>query len=377
MFRKCVHFMAAITLVATLTAAAAQGAVLKDPTTGTPTIKSINVISFAPEGVLLIGDGRGSQVFAVATGDTAKGKGLGKPIDGIRGVLAQTIGVPVKDFEIVDLAVNPISGKAYFAVQRKDQKRNLILTVDGAGEIDEFALEEVTFARIPLVTGSKAIISTITDVAWADDRIIAAGRSNESFASKIFSVSAPLQHDEASAGYSAETYHVSHRRWETKAPMSVVMPLKEGDKTYVVGAFSCTPVVKYPLDSLKPDAAVKGSSMIELGSGNRPLDMFSYKKDGKLFVLSNTFRFHHERKPFGPSPYWTVRFEQSLLEGDEKVNEEAQRRLGGGYKPVTDRIQMIEAYHGVAQMARLDETRALVLRTTEGDDFNLEPLPLP
>jgi hypothetical protein len=377
MFRKCAHFMAAITLVATLTAAVAQGAVLKDPTTGTPAIKSINVISFAPEGVLLIGDGRGSQVFAVSTGDTTKSKGLGKPIDGIRGVLAETIGAPVKDFEIVDLAVNPISGKAYFAVQRKDQKRNLILTVDGAGEIDEFALENVTYARVPLVTGSKAIISAITDVAWAEDRIIAAGRSNESFASKIFSVYAPLRHDSESAGYSAETYHVSHRRWETKAPMSVVMPLKEGDKTYVVGAFSCTPVVKYPLDSLKPDAVVKGSSMIELGSGNRPLGMFSYEKDGKLFVLSNTFRFHHERKPFGPSPYWTVRFEQSLLEGDDKVNEEAQRRLGGEYKPATDRIQMIEAYHGVAQMARLDETRALVLRTTEGDDFNLEPLPLP
>ena len=159
--------------------------------------------------------------------------------------------------------------------------------------------------------------------------------------------------------------------------MSVVMPLKEGDKTYIVGAFSCTPVVKYPLDSLKPDAVVKGTSVIELGSGNKPLDMFSYEKDGKLYVLSNTFRFHHSRKPFGPSPYWTVRFEQSLLSQNAKVNEEAVQRLGGGYKPITDQIQLIEAYHGVVQMDRLDETRALVMKTTEGGDFNLEPLPLP
>lgn len=368
-----------LAVVAALTArpGTTDAAVLENPVTGTPEIRTINVLSFAPEGVLLIGDGRGSQVIAVSTGDTTKSSGLSKPIEGIGAALAQSIGVPLKDFEIVDMTVNPASSKAYFAVLRKDRKQYLVLTVDGSGEIDEFALEDVTYARIPLTTGSKAIISTITDVAWADDRIVAAGRSNESFASKVFSVYAPLKHDTASSGYSAETYHVSHRRWETKAPMSVVMPLKEGDQTYIVGAFSCTPVVKYPLDSLKPDAVVKGSSVIELGSGNRPLDMFSYEKDGKAYVLSNTFRFHHSRKPFGPSPYWTVRFEQSLLEGDENVNEKAQRRLGGGYKPITDRIRMIESYHGVAQMDRLDENRALVLRVTEGGDFNLEPLPLP
>jgi len=377
MFCRFMHSILAAVMITTLTAAAAHAAVLEDPAQGTPEIKSINVISFAPEGVLLIGDGRGSQVIAVATGDTKKGQGLVKPIDGIAAALAETIGAKLKDIEIIDLAVNPASGKAYFAVMRKDQKRNLVLTVDGAGEIDEFALEDVTYARIPLETGSKAIISNITDVAWADDRIVAAGRSNESFSSKIFSVYAPLKHDATSAGYSAETYHVSHRRWETKAPMSVVMPLKEGDKTYIVGAFSCTPVVKYPLDSLKPDAVVKGTSVIELGSGNKPLDMFSYEKDGKLYVLSNTFRFHHSRKPFGPSPYWTVRFEQSLLSQNAKVNEEAVQRLGGGYKPITDQIQLIEAYHGVVQMDRLDETRALVMKTTEGGDFNLEPLPLP
>ena len=27
---------------------------------------------------------------------------------------------------------------------------------------------------------------------------------------------------------SAETYHVAHGRWETKAPMSVLIPFKEG-----------------------------------------------------------------------------------------------------------------------------------------------------
>ena len=140
------------------------------------------------------------------------------------------------------------------------------------------------------------------------------------------------------------------------------MPFTEGGKTYVVGAFACTPVVKYPLDALSPDAKVKGTSVIELGSGNRPLDMFTYTKDGKEYVLANTLRFHHEKRPFGPSPYWTVRFERSLLGEEENVNEKALLRLNRRLQPATPRIVMVDGFHGVVQMDRLGETEALVLK---------------
>jgi len=63
-----------------------------------------------------------------------------------------------------------------------------------------------------------------------------------------------------------------------------------------------TPLVRYPLEDLAPGAKVKGQSIIELGSGNQPLNMFTYEKDGKSYVLMNTFRFHHKVRPFGPSP---------------------------------------------------------------------------
>lgn len=116
--------------------------------------------------------------------------------------------------------------------------------------------------------------------------------------------------------------------------------------------------------------------MIELGSGNRPIDMFVYEKGGKSYVLSNTFRFHHERKPFGPSPYWTVKFEQELLSEGDAVNENAILRLKGSGKPATDKIEMVEAFHGVMQMDKLDETHALVLRQVE-EGVRLEVLPLP
>ncbi|MCH8829883.1 MAG: hypothetical protein IID45_09930, partial [Planctomycetes bacterium] len=42
-------------------------------------------------------------------------------------------------------------------------------------------------------------------------------------------------------------------------------------------------------------------------AGNRPLDMFTYEKDGKRWVVTNTLRFH--KNLFGPSKYWGVRLD--------------------------------------------------------------------
>ncbi|MEK6238944.1 MAG: hypothetical protein N2C14_29875, partial [Planctomycetales bacterium] len=257
--------------------------VLKKTTRGNPGIRSINVISFAPGGVLFIGDGTTSRIVAVRTGDASPQGGLTKKINAFDKELAGRLGAGPDDVEFLDMAVNPASGKAYFAVRKQDDKSHLILTVDRDGKIGEFSLDSVEYAAVGLSAG-KVKISVITDVAWADGKVLAACRGNETFASKIFSIDAPLSHEATGNIYSAETYHVSHRRWETKAPMSVLIPFKEGDKTYVVGAFSCTPVVKYPLDAVSPGAKIKGTSVIELGSGNRPIDMIVYEKAGKPYV---------------------------------------------------------------------------------------------
>jgi hypothetical protein len=369
----------AIVLVSTFMIAANgtlfAGKVIEKAESGSLDLKSINVISFAPEGVLLVGDGRGGQILAVETGDIKGIAGKFKTLVNIDQELAARVGAPPKGIEIIDMAVNPASGMAYIATRKQDDKSSIIFTVAPSGKIGLLDLDKARYVRIKLAT-EKGSVSLITDVAWAGTQIVAAARSNETFSSKIFSIPAPLSKQTAGQVFSAETYHVSHGRWETKAPMSALIPIKEKDVSYIVGAFSCTPVVKYRIDSIKPGATVKGSSMIELGSGNRPLDMFAYEKDGKPFVLANTFRFHHARKPFGPSPYWTVKFEQGLLAGSEAVNDKAVRRLKGAYQPATDRIEMVEAYHGVMQMDRLGLTHSLAVRDT-GKGLELVALPLP
>ena len=351
----------------------AESRLIEKSVEGNPALKSINTISFAPGGILLIGDGASARIVAIDTSHVEQHPFSGE-IRGFEKQIADRIGSKPDGIEILDIAVNPETRSVFVAVRKQDDRSHLIVIVDDSKRLHEFELDKVRYASTRL-TAADAKITQITDVAWADGHIVAAGRSNETFASKIFSIRTPLKHDADTGSFSAETYHVSHRRWETKAPMSVVIPFKENDQTFVVGAFSCTPVVKYPIDSLKPGAKVKGESVLELGSGNRPIDMFLYEKDGKPQVLANTFRFHHERRPFGPSPYWTVRFEQEILTESEDVNENALRRLKG-QTPATEQVEMVEDYHGVMQMDKLDDLHAVVLRQTK-PGVDLETLPLP
>lgn len=344
---------------------------------GDPGVKSIEVLGFAPGGVLFIGDGRGAQIVAVVTGDTKSGPAISAKIEKIDEKIAGRIGAGAKDIEILSVAINPASGKAYFAVRKQTDKTSLIVTLDGDGKISDLPLTNVEYARVPLPQGEKGPVTRITDVAWAGKKLLASAQASEEFGSKIFVADGPLQHEGKGQLYSAETYHVAHGKWETKAPMSVVIPLKEDGKTYVVGAFSCTPIVKYPIDEIKSESTVKGTSMIELGNGNQPRDMFVYEKDGKSCILANTVRVFPRNK-IGPGSYWTVKFEQGLLIGSDKdnTNEKALRRLGRDNKPATDKIQVVESFAGVMQMDKLDAKRALTIRQTE-KGLDLEPLALP
>src|SRR5205823_5843375 len=100
-------------------------------------------ISFGPDGLLLIGDGPGAQVVAVQTGDL-KPVQWGK-LDGsdIKAQIGGLLGTDAKGIEIIKLAVNPASQRAYLAVRKLSGKQYVLLTVDGQGKIQEFPLDNV------------------------------------------------------------------------------------------------------------------------------------------------------------------------------------------------------------------------------------------
>src|SRR5262249_7020813 len=133
---------------------------------------------------------------------------------------------------------------------------------------------------------------------------------------------------------------------------------------------------------LKPDAKVEGITVIELGTGNEPQDMFVYEKGGKSYILMCHNRKFGGKNPVGPSPYWTAKVDQSILREGTLINEKAIWRIKKGAKasePTKESapyVSVATEYHGVMQMDRLDRERALVLQA--GDKgLNLKVLALP
>ena len=73
-----------------------------------------------------------------------------------------------------------------------------------------------------------------------------------------------------------------------------------------------------------------------------------------------------------------MRVDADLLREKEKVNQKALWRTKGmTVEPATDRAIVVPSYHGVLCMDRLDADRALVVRTDDKGNFDLQALPLP
>jgi len=362
------------TAVQTNFAAETSKPILADVQTGTVTIKRIGRMSFAPNGVLLIADIGSGAVIAIETGDAGPVSKLKSRVNDVDKKIATALGVSTTDLSIADMAVNPESGMIYVSAIRKTDNTSAIITFDANGKLTIMDLTDTRFVRVPLPVGEGSQIRAISGVEYTDGRVLAAGQSNEEFSSKIFSLPLPLTHGKSGDAFSTETYHVAHGRWETRAPIQSFIPYSEGGEEYVVGSFACTPIAKFKVTDIAKDSKIKGTSVVELGSGNRPIDMFTYEKDGKQWLITNTDRFHHEKRPLGPSQYWGVRIDMSYL-ASSKINADAARRdVSKQTGPAG--IEVVEALFYVRHVAKLNNREMVVLRDNKGAmDLEVKELP--
>jgi hypothetical protein len=82
-----------------------------------------------------------------------------------------------------------------------------------------------------------------------------------------------------------ESYHGAHGKYETEAPIRTFVTYPLQGKTHLLAAYLCTPLVTFEATGLKDKQHVKGRTVGEFGSGNYPLDMIVYKKEGKEKLL--------------------------------------------------------------------------------------------
>ncbi|HEX9651567.1 MAG TPA: hypothetical protein VGA21_13470 [Cyclobacteriaceae bacterium] len=262
--------------------------------TGTPEIKSMSSLTFGPEGILFIGDTRNAAVFAVETGDTSPGEAPQRiNISNFDRLVAESLGTDVKNIDIQDMAVNPISKKLYFSVHTNDGSA-VLLKLEGE-KLAAVKLSDIRYSTTGLHNapgegevddrGRSKRIWSISDLNYFNDQVMITGISNQEFGSSFRSIPFPFQDSQSMS--SLEIYHGNHGRYETNSPVRTFIPTEIKGEKYIVASYTCTPLVLFPLNELKPGKHVKGRTVGEFGYGNAPLDMIIMPKDGKNYLVMN------------------------------------------------------------------------------------------
>jgi hypothetical protein len=111
------------------------------------------------------------------------------------------------------------------------------------------------------------------------------------------------------------------------------------------------------MSALTSTQKVVGTTIAELGAGNRPLDMIVYRKDGREFLLmSNTNR-------------GVMKIPTAMFGSAAAITSRVGGTAGIGY-------ETISTMTGVLQMDLLDAQRTVVI-AREGTTLNLQAVALP
>ncbi len=346
-----------------------------------PAPSSIGPLTFSPDGTLFVADTIGAAVYAIDLGTLSQSASAGaKNVPALDQRIAGLLGTDVREMVITDLAIHPRSRNAFVSVMRGQGKAAVpvLVRVDGAGGIAVVSLQGLKFTRAALPNPPAAAdfqspfqmdivqagneyvhknprVQTITDMAFVDGRLYLAGLSNEEFNSTLRSIAYPFA--KVDQGANVEIYHGNHGQVETRSPVYTFVPFKINNEAHLIAGYLCTPLVKFPLSSLKPGAKVRGTTIAELGNRNRPLDMVLYTKGGKDFLLmSNNSR------------------------GVMKIPADTFASAA----PITSKIEVggvpyetIKGMKGIEQLDLLDPQHSIVLARADTGALNLEIVPLP
>jgi hypothetical protein len=319
-----------------------------------------------------VGDTKGDAVFAIATGDTK-----GRPsqarynIPGLDGQVAGLVGGGSKQVKINDLAVNPLSGNIYLSVT--GPKGPSIVKIAESGKLSQVSLEGLAFAKATLpnpppdkVTerrGRKrnARDELITDLAYIDGRVLVSGRTASSAPSSVWALQFPFE--KSDDGTNIEIYHGAHGRTENAAIVRTFVPFTINGEPNLLAGFTCTPLVKFPVPSLKPGKKTTGTTVAELGNRNTPLDMVVYEKGGKDYLLLTNDR----------------RGVMKVSTEDIERQEGITKRIPGG-GTAGQKMVKVEGFDDVIvrQMDKLNAKNAVVVvQSKDGGPLNLKTIEFP
>ncbi len=354
--------LAAVTLAGNALAARIPGL-----SPGPVELKSAGPIAFAGSGVLLVGDPKAATVYAIDTEDEAVTAAGAFEIENLSETLAESLGVSPDSINIADMAVNPETGNVYLSISGGNQHQLVRIGKDAS--VAALNLDKIDHATKVLPNAPEDRVTgegrrarnlrdeSITDVAFFDGKVLVSGMTAGDSPSSV--VEFPFPFAENTLVTNVEIYHAAHGRLEEPAIRTFV-PFTVGGEPSLLAGFTCTPLVKFPVEQLQGSEKVRGTTVAELGNRNRPLDMFVYEKDGESFVLMNN----------------TARGTMKISTEDIESNPGLTERVAGG-GTAGQPYETIESLANVSRMDKLDDAHAVVI-TDDGDGkLSLKAIELP
>lgn len=273
-------------------------------------LRSAGVMTFGPDDVLFVGDITGAAVHAFAFRPTdfqsQKGVELGnyhnfEGRDLVRGVdtkLAALLGTTVDQIVINDMVVHQPTQQILLSVERGRSTNAMpVLAKVDRGEVKLIDLSRVPHSKVTIANepDPSAMMEfypqrqfAITDVKYHDGEVFVTGVSNLKFQSTLHRIAYPFMGTAATS--TVEIWHPVHGEWESRAPIIRHLIREIDGEPYLFAVFGCTPLVRFPLSSLKDGAHVRGDVIGELGYGSNPIDMMTFtnpmdKKDYLIVTI--------------------------------------------------------------------------------------------
>jgi hypothetical protein len=270
-------------------------------------LRSAGVLAFGPDNVLFVADITGAAVhaFALRASDTTPQTGVelgnfhnfeGRDfILGLDHKLAALLGTTIDQIVINDMVVHQSSQQVFMSVERGRSAEVMPAIVKvNHGKLEVLELESIPHSQvaIPNEPDKKAMLEfepqqryAITDVKFYNGEIFVTGISNQRFASTLYRIPYPFSGQVGTS--TVEIWHPVHGEFETRAPIVRQLIREVRGEPYLFAVYGCTPLVRFPIASLKDGAHVRGDTIGELGYGSNPLDMMTFADpfDHKEYLL--------------------------------------------------------------------------------------------